>query len=394
MDLAELTTCLQKGESLHTEFKQWPLHPDDLAVAIVAFANTDGGRILLGVDDQGQVAGISPNERDRIAQTVDNVAYHNLEPPVTVVVETVTDAQGRIVLVVNVPKGNERPYHTNRGLYYVRTSSGKRRAARQELLRMFQAVESLYYDETPLLRTSITDIEAQARDDLLQRASERGLDVRTIDENRVLANWNLLAEINGELKLTVAGALFLARRPQQWLPAAYVSAARIPGQEISTPPSDHKRIEGRLLNVIEDTLRFLHLHLPVPHQIEGFEPEYKLELPVEVLREALVNALAHRDYTLSAPIRLLIYDDRIEIRTPGELPNSVTIENMRYGIHVPRNPMIFATLLRFGLVTDVGSGLPRVIRLTQQAVGRPPDLRLEGNEFVLSLPRRQPDSPS
>ncbi len=390
MDSVELNNLLARGGNLNAEFKQWPLHPDDLAMAIVAFANTDGGRILLGVDDQGQVVGIDPNERDRIVQTIDNVACNNIEPPVTAVVETVTDAQGRIVLAVNVPKGDERPYHTNRGLYYIRSSSGKRRASRQELLRMFQAVESLYYDEVPLMRTSVADIETQARDDLLHRASERGLDVRSIDENRVLANWNLLAEVNGELKLTVAGALFLARRPQQWLPAAYISAARIPGREISAPPSDRKRIEGRLLDVLETALRFLYIHLPLPHRIEGFEPEYKPELPTEVLREALVNALGHRAYTISAPIRLLIYDDRIEVRAPGELPNSVTVEKMPYGIHVPRNPMIFATLLRFGLVTDVGSGLPRIIRLTQQAVGRPPDLRLEGNDFVLSLPRPQP----
>ncbi len=387
MDLAELKIRLERGENLNTEFKQWPLHPDDLAAAIVAFANTDGGQILIGVDDQGQVVGIAQNERDRIVQTIDNVAYNNIEPPVTVIVETITDEQGRIILALNVPKGDERPYHTNRGVYFVRTSSGKRQAARQELLRMFQAVESLYYDETPLVRTSLADIEAQAREDLLETAGARGFNVSTVEPNQVLANWALLAEHNYEFKLTVAGALFLARHPQHWLPTAYVSAARIPGTGISTPPSDHKRIEGRLLTVIEDTIRFLYIHLPLPHEIRGYEPEYSPELPTEVLREALVNALAHRDYTISGPTRVLIFDDRIEFHAPGLLPNSVKIEKLPFGVHFPRNPTIYATLLRQGLVTDVGSGIPRIIHLTQQTVGRAPDLFIQGNEFVLSLPR-------
>jgi ATP-dependent DNA helicase RecG len=252
---------------------------------------------------------------------------------------------------------------------------------------MFQAVEALHYDETPLLRTSPADIEAQAREDLLRTSGRRGFDVSTIEPNQVLTNWDLLAEHNGLFKLTVAGALFLARHPQHWLPTAYVSAARIPGDHISTPPSDHKRIEGRLLNVIEDTMRFLHIHLLLPHDIQGIEPEYQPELPTEVLREALVNALAHRDYTISGPIRVLIFDDRVEFHAPGLLPNSVKIEKLPFGVHFPRNPTIYATLLRLGFVTDVGSGIPRIIHQTQQAVGRAPDLFIQGSEFVLSLPR-------
>lgn len=387
MNLAELTTCLQRGENLHTEFKQWPLHPDDLAAAIVAFANTDGGRILLGVNDQGQVVGIDENERDRVTQTVDNVAYNNIQAPATVVVETVADEQGRNVLVVNVPKGSQRPYRTNRGLYFVRTASGKRQASREELLRLFQAVESLYYDEVPLLQSSLADIEAQARDDLLRMVAERGIDLESIEPHRVLLNWHLLHQSNDHFSLTIAGALFLARQPQRLLSTAYLSALRIPGGDISLEPSDQKRIEGRLLNVIEDALRFLHIHLLRPHRIQGFEPEVQNELPETVLREAMVNALAHRDYTVSAPIRLIVFDDRIEIRSPGKLPNGVTLESLPLGIHTLRNPMIYSMFLRLGLVTDAGTGIPRLIRLTRQAVGRDPDLRLEGNEFVLSLPR-------
>jgi ATP-dependent DNA helicase RecG len=388
MTATELGTLLAQGENLHTEFKQWPVHPENLAAAITAFANTDGGRIVIGVDDQGQVMGIAESDRDRVAQTVDNVAFHNIQPPVTVVLETLVDSQGREVLVVQIPKGSQRPYRTNRGVYYVRTASGRRQASREELLRLFQASESLYYDETPMLATSLRDIEAQAQADLLDMAGQRGLDVAAIEPQRLLLNWKLLGRVNGQIALTVAGVLFLARSPQRWLPAAYVSALRIPGTHISSAPSDQKRIEGRLLAVLEDAKRFLDIHLRRPHRIQGFEPEVTPELPAEVVREALVNAVAHRDYTVAAPIRVIVFDDQLEIRTPGVLPNTVTLESLPFGIHVLRNPMIYSMLLRVGLVTDAGSGIPRIIRLTRQATGQTPTFRHEGNEFVLSLPRK------
>ena len=383
----KLSQFLVRGENLHTEFMQWPVHPDDLAAAMTAFANTDGGRIVLGVDDHGQVVGLAESDRDRVAQVADNVAFHNIHPPVTVVLETVTDAQGRVVLIAQVPQGSQRPYRTNRGVYYIRMNSGRRQASREELLRLFQASASLYYDETPMLTTALADIEAQALADVLELAGQRGLDIATIDPQRLLLNWRLLSQIDGQLSLTVAGVLFLARNPQRWLPTAYVSALRIPGSDISIAPSDQKHIAGWLLTVLEDAKRFLDMHLRRPHRIQGLAPEVTPELPAEVLREALVNALAHRDYTISAPIREIVFDDRIEIRAPGTLPNTVTLDSLPFGIHVLRNPMIYSMLLRIGLVTDAGSGIPRIIRLTRQATGQEPTFRQEGNEFVLSLPR-------
>ena len=139
MNLAELTPRLEKGEDLHTEFKAWPIAPDDLAPSIAAFANTDGGQVILGADNQGQVVGIDEKEVDRATRLVDNVAFSNCEPPVTVIQETIRDEKGRVVIVVNVPQGDQRPYRTNRGVYYVRTTSGRRQASREELLRLFQS---------------------------------------------------------------------------------------------------------------------------------------------------------------------------------------------------------------------------------------------------------------
>lgn len=111
--------------------------------------------------------------------------------------------------------------------------------------------------------------------------------------------------------------------------------------------------------------------------------------PAEAFREALVNALAHRDYTISAPVRVIVFEDRVEIRTPGRLPNTVTIDSLRSGVHVLRNPAIYNMFLKMGLVTNTGSGIPRMVRLVREATSCDVDLHLEGNEFVVVFPRPQ-----
>ena len=390
-DSDDLSAQLARGEGLHTEFKAWPITPDDLAAAIVAFANTDGGRIFLGVDDLGVAVG-GIGDLDRATQFVDNVAFNNCSPPVTVLQETVETA-GSTVLAVNVPKGDDRPYRTNRGVHYIRTSSGRRHASRGELLRLFQASESLFYDETTVRRSTPSDREESATDEMLEAIQELGLDLSGIPRDRLLRNWGLIDDDGGD-RLTVAGVLLLARAPQRFFPHAYVSALRIPGVDISTPPIDQKRIEGRLFDLLSDTLRFLDFHLMRRHRIRGLEPEVVLEFPVACLRETLVNAVAHRDYTIAGPIRLLVFDDRVEVRTPGGLPNSVRLDQLPAGVHVLRNPTVYNLLLKRGLVTDAGSGIPRMIRLLRERTGLEPDLRLESNEFVVALKRTSPERKS
>ena len=145
---------------------------------------------------------------------------------------------------------------------------------------------------------------------MLEAIQDQGLDVSGIPRDRLLRNWGLIDDADGEDRLTVAGVLLLARSPQRFFPHAYVSALRIPGTDIATPPIDQKRIEGRLFDLLSDALRFLDFHLMRRHRIRGLEPEVVIEFPVACLRETLVNAIAHRDYTIAGPVRLLVFDDR------------------------------------------------------------------------------------
>ena len=380
----ELSARIAKGENLHTEFKGQLPHPDDLAAALVAFANTDGGDVFLGVDDAGDTPGVA--DVDRTTQRVDSVAYNNCSPPVTVLQETVATDTGT-VLVVRVPRGEGRPYRTNRGVYYTRTASGRRQASREELLRLFQADARVFYDETPVQRSAVADLDDGAADEMLAaiREQNQGLAIAGLPRQRLLANWGLLAEDTDSL--TVTGALLLGGAPQRFLPHAYISALRIPGTEIATPPMDQKRIDGRAFDMLVGAERFLEFHLLRRHRIRGLEPEVVPELPPAALREVLVNAVVHRDYTVAGPIRILVFEDRVEVRSPGGLPNSVRLSQLPAGVHVLRNPTLYNLLLKRGLVTDAGSGVPRLIRLVREHTGRAPTLRLAGDEFVVTLPR-------
>jgi ATP-dependent DNA helicase RecG len=360
---------------------------------VVPFFLTDGGQLILGVDNNRNLIGV--DDADRVTRDIDNIAANNCEPSITVIQEVLFPkkravrskssaakaGQEKPVIVVNIPKGDMRPFRTNRGLFYIRTTSGRRQASREELLRLFQATESLHYDETPLLRQSLADLDLSAVDDYLQATGQAELkDTR----EQVLDSWGMLAKGHP----TIAGMIFFGRKPQQHLPFAQINAARFMGTDSSTDPFDRKDFTGRLLEVIDQAERFLYLHLRIPHEIRGFAPEPKPELPKEALREAIVNAVAHRDYTIHGPIRLFVFDNRIEIHTPGKPPNTVDEAAMRAGVHVVRNPRLYARLSDAGLVTRAGTGIRRIIRLVREATGREVEIAIREFEVLLTIPRK------
>src|SRR5437667_911039 len=379
MNISELKERIARWEDLHTEFKQWPVHPDDLASSIVAFANTDGGQLIIGVTNDRKIVGVA--DSDRVTRDLDNISRNNCEPPITIIQEVLELPSSVPIVVINIPKGDQRPYRTNRGVYYIRTTSGRRQASRQELLRLFQATESLFYDETPLPRLGISDIDVGAVKQFLRSTGQESLE---IDLERLLVNWRLMSADHP----TIAGVLFFGWEPQRHLPFAQINAFTFKGTDSSGAPADAKELQGRLLDVVDQAQRFLRLHLRSPHEIRGFEPEAKPELPEEILREAIVNAVAHRDYTVQGPIRIFLLDDRIEIHTPGRAPNTVDEKSMRAGVHVPRNPHIYARLADAGLVTRAGSGIRRIVRLVKEATGADIGLDLSESEVLLTIPRK------
>lgn len=213
------------------------------------------------------------------------------------------------------------------------------------------------------------------------------MDVENENLIRYLVNIKALSK---KERPTLAGLIFFGENPQYFVPHSRITAAYIEGDDLSISPSDKKNFEGKVPEVLEGCMRFLKIYIKEKHIIRALESEKYPEIEDFVLREALVNSIAHRDYTISAPIRILIFPNKVEFHTPGKLPNSVTIESMKIGgAHVLRNPTIYNLLEKMGLVTDVGSGIRRIIESVKKTVGREVLLEVLDNEFVLAIPRKE-----
>jgi ATP-dependent DNA helicase RecG len=378
MDRLELKERIQKWENLHTEFKERLPKNEDIAKSVVCFANTDGGQLIIGVKESGDIAGIE--DSDEAVRRIDDVAFNRCEPPISILSETI-DVDGKTVLIASIPKGEQRPYRTKSGLYYVRSGNRCRQASWQEVRRLYQTSENIYYDEIPVSKASLDDLDL----DYFRSFLKKHLDISP--EESVIQNYlKNLRIITDDKKPTFSGMLFFGRNSQAFIPSAKIIAAYIPGKDISVPPADKKDLNGKIQDILEDSLRFLKLYTKEEHRIKGFESELYPEIPIEVLREGIVNAVAHRDYTIDASIRLFVFEDRIEIRTPGKLPNTVTIGSMRAGCHVLRNPTIYNLLYKIGMVTDTGSGVYRMLK-TMKKLNKEIELSLTENEFILSISR-------
>lgn len=382
MNEFELRERIAKGEGFHLDFKQEIEDNNEFAKSIVGFVNTDGGQIIIGISDDSSIHGVM--NVDSLMLKIDDIAFNRCEPPITVVQETLV-IEDKTVVIVNVPKGIQRPYQTKGGQYYIRSSNRCRQASREELLRMFQSSESIFYDETFIGATKYIDLNTDAFQGFLEKYVDY---VSHSDEDipLLLKNFHLISD---DKKPTVTGLLFFGKNPQNYLSASRIICAFIRGDDIAIPPSDKKELIGKIPDMLEDVHKFLKLYLTEQHEIKGFEPETKIEIPEVALREAVVNAIAHRDYTINAPIRVIVYKDRVEIRSPGKLPNTVTIESMKVGgSHVLRNPTIYNLLIKMRMVTDMGSGVRRIIRTIKEAINKDVILEATESEFVLSLPRR------
>ncbi|MBI5244349.1 MAG: putative DNA binding domain-containing protein [Elusimicrobia bacterium] len=362
----DLKARIRLGEDARAEFKDARVHPDDLAAAIVSFANTAGGEIIVGVADDRTLRGVA--DPDQAVLRIDNICRQNVEPPLTNVTIEKHDLDGVTILVVQAPRGPQRPYRTNKGVYYVRGAAGRRIATRQELLEIYQSAGALYPDEMAVEDGSFADVDKE----YLLSVSPELRELKGPDLIRSLINMKVMFDAGHP---TLAGLLCFGRDPQALRPYARITAIRHKGTTITEDFLDRREIGGSLERQIREAQDFVRQNLPgsLAGQALPIHP-----FPAEAVDEAIINAAAHRDYFASAQARLFVFDDRVEVASPGKLLNSVTIELMRHGCHMVRNPVVFSHLAKLRLATDAGRGIPTMMTL-MRAKGLPePEIEATG----------------
>ena len=375
---------LALGEDSTRQFKRDISHGDALAAEMAAFANSEGGKIYLGVADDGTAPGLSSDDVKRLNQLIGNTASHSVRSPLTVSTKNVALPSGRVVIVLTVPKGLDKPYFDRNGVIWLKAGADKRRVnSKEELRRLFQVSDQFHADELPT-KAGIDAIEEPRLRDFLKDTYGQELPSSTSDRKRLLANMNLASS---EGVLNLAGLLLFGREPQRFKPQFMVKAVKYPGTDIHPSTyDDTEDFNGPLRSVFDHALAFVLRNLRKVQAGRGVNSLGIPEIPPVALEELLVNALVHRDYLVSAPVRIFVFDDRIEIVSPGTLPNSLTVEKIRAGNSNLRNP-ILASFVAKGLLPyrGLGSGIPR-------AMDAWPHIELrddrEGGLFVATVRRK------
>lgn len=360
MDLTDLQKVVTLGEDSSRQFKADVRNVDSLASEMAAFANTNGGRFLIGVADDGSIPGLSRDDIARINQLVSNAASQHVRSPLTVQSENVALENGRLVIVLDIPKGLDKPYFDKNGVIWLKTGADTRWVnSKEELRRLFQISDQFHADELPT-KAGIDKLDKLRFRDFLRDVYKQEYPDSPADLTRLLQNMNLATD-NGMLNL--ACVLMFTERPEWIKPQFVVKAIRYPGNQIHVSDYlDTEDFAGPLRKVFDDALAFVMRNLHKIQAGRGVNAPGLPEIPESVLEELLVNALVHRDYLVSAPIRLFVFDNRIEIISPGHLPNNLTVEKIRAGNSNIRNPILISYIAK-GLLPyhGLGSGIKRAL---------------------------------
>ncbi|MBW8830833.1 MAG: putative DNA binding domain-containing protein [Burkholderiales bacterium] len=363
METTELIDLLSRGEDSRQQFKADMTNADALAAEIVAFSNTSGGRIFIGVNDDGSVHGLSGADMARLNQLVANAASQNVRPAVNPLTENVPHPNGA-VMVVAVPEGFSKPYMDKNGAIWVKSGSDKRRAtSREELQRLFQQAGLVHADETPVAGLSAGDVDMPYFEAFFERQFNEPLAQHSQPLPQLLINMNLM----NKGQLNVAGSLLFAKAPHYAIPAFIVKAVAFVGTQIEDERYiDSRDITGKLADVFQQTLGFIAANTRATQGEQGFNSQGQAEVPRLVWEELVANALVHRDYFISAPVRVLVFADRVEIISPGHLPNNLTVENIKAGNSNMRNPILASFAAKLLPYRGLGSGLLRALRAWPQ----------------------------
>ena len=391
---------LRAGEDGRTEFKEvrfgdrGVLSPntEDLADELAAFANAEGGVVFLGVDDSGAVTGIPLAKMNVVEHWLLNVATHNCDPPIRPLVRKAVlpgdGAKDERIVLVEVARGLY-VHRTSGGRYYTRVGSTKRDLAPSELARLFQQRGREYvFDEQLVLAATVGNLSRNR----LEAFFGRSPIIPWLD---LLRNTRVVSrDEDGVDRPTVAGLLVFATEPTEFLASGSIEAACYHGTRLSSEDLIHaERLAGPVSDQIDAGIAFVARFMPT-----GVSAGAGARYDIDVVDEAIVNAVAHRDYAIAgSKIRLFLFADRLELYSPGKLPNTITLQDMPYRTFT-RNQLLVSFLSRIRskrtgqvFLESRGEGVRKILKDGEAHSGRRPKYELFGDELRLTLWAKDPD---
>jgi len=379
----ELLTIITGGESSTAQFKERLPHSDNLAHEMIAFSNSHGGKIIFGVNDKtGDLNGLSYSEIQQVNQQVVNIASQKVYPPVYLETETVF-VKGNQIVVVSIEEGISKPYKDSNGTIYVKNGSDKRKVTSNDEIARLLGSKNLLADEIEIFDTSIKNIDTRLFSEYFKKEFGQSFEEKGLTLEEAL----IAKKVMRNNHLTLAGLLFFGNevqniRPQFTIKAAMFIGNDIGGNDYKSKPED---LTGTIPELFKQGMMYVKSCIKYLQNGQGFNSHGIPEVSIIALEEILQNALIHRDYFKNAPIRLLIFDNRIEIISPGRLPNSLTVEEIKYGNPVIRNNQLAMFASRTLPYSGLGSGIRR-------AYAEQPDMEMvndvEGEQFIVRFPRK------
>jgi ATP-dependent DNA helicase RecG len=402
MLLGELLELVRNGESSGVEFKRDDIRPEELAKELCALANLEGGHVLLGVEDDGTITGLTRTPTEAEEWVMNVCRGDHLRPPLIPYWETVV-VDEKIVGVVSLPADlPDKPYKAKRGhawQVFVRRGTTSVEASREEEARLYQTSGLLRYDIRPAAGTSLDDLDLRRLRAYFEVVREQDAPQEPGEWELLLVNTDFMVEDRGRRIASVGGVLLFGQNPNRWLPQAGITAIAYDGTERDYATREDARLRGPIAplldagsevidrGLIDQAIDFVNRNVGHTAGLEGARREDRSDYPLEAVREAVVNAVAHRDYTIAvSDIEIAVFDDRIEVISPGRLPNTVTVEKMRTGYRATRNELVKEVLRDYHYVDARGLGVPRkIVHLMHEANGTDPDLVEEDDRFVVRL---------
>jgi ATP-dependent DNA helicase RecG len=392
---AELVRLLRGGEDTYLELKVKFSNIEKLTAEIIALANTDGGALVFGVNDQLRIEGV--DDPEKIEAALREICGTLIQPPVFPYVRKVAFDNGRRIVMLEV-EPHKRPHHTLAYKFYLREGASKRETTREELAEIYGEAKRLRFEQIPLLKASISDIDESLFWSFVRSANppEWVHNDKGFPTAQMLHDLGLAARIGEELIPTFSGLLLFGQHEKVLarIPQAEVSLTRFGGSHGAAPVIERQHLKGNLLRLFEGSMSFLNRYVDLwdvrPSRkalSEEEQPFSRAHYAQAAVQEALTNFFIHRDWSVTErAARVNIYEDSIEFLNPAR-PLELPLNSLRYGISQPPNPSLKTvfTNRHYGLSLAPG-GLPRLLAEATAFARRAPEgLTIQGHEFRLKL---------